>query len=90
MAHDYDWNRTNEYLCNRNFSTPETGFYPLSDNIGNYFTLTLTNVDVQMKPLQKLSDKLDGKVVTINNFKTKQAVSFGTNNTLRYNLLCNM
>lgn len=85
LAHDYDWNRTNEYLCNRNFSTPETGFYPLSDNIANYFTLTLTNVDVQMKPLQKLSDKLAGKVVTINNFKTKQAVSFGTNNTLQCN-----
>lgn len=84
LAHDYDWNRTNEYLCNRNFSTPETGFYPINDSV-DYFTLTLTNVDVQMMPVQKLSDKLDGKVVTINNFKTKQAVSFGTNNTLQCN-----
>lgn len=85
LAHDWDWNRTNEYLCNRNFSMTETGFYPFGDNIGNYFTLTLTNVDVEMKPLQKLSDKLDGKKVTIANFKTKQVMSLGTNNTLKCN-----
>lgn len=63
----------------------ETGFYPFGDNISNYFTLTLTNVDVEMKPLQKLSDKLDGKKVTIANFKTKQVMSLGTNNTLKCN-----
>lgn len=85
LAHDWDWNRTNEYLCNRNFSMTETGFYPFGDNISNYFTLTLTNVDVEMKPLQKLSDKLDGKKVTIANFKTKQVMSLGTNNTLQCN-----
>lgn len=85
LAHDWDWNRTNEYLCNRNFSMTETGFYPFGDNISNYFTLTLTNVDVEMKPLQKLSDKLDGKKVTIANFKTKQVMSLGTNNTLKCN-----
>ncbi len=84
LAHDWDWNRTNEYLCNRNFSMTETGFYPLNDST-DYFTLTLTNVDVEMKPLQKLSDKLDGKKVTIANFKTKQVMSFGTNNTLQCN-----
>ncbi len=85
LAHDWDWNRTNEYLCNRNFSMTETGFYPFGDNISNYFTLTLTNVDVEMKPLQKLSDKLAGKKVTIANFKTKQVMSLGTNNTLKCN-----
>lgn len=85
LAHDWDWNRTNEYLCNRNFSMTETGFYPFGDNISNYFTLTLTNVDVEMKPLQKLSDKLAGKKVTIANFKTKQVMSLGTNNTLQCN-----
>jgi len=84
LAHDWDWNRTNEYLCNRNFSMTETGFYPLNDST-DYFTLTLTNVDVEMKPLQKLSDKLDGKKVTIANFKTKQVMSLGTNNTLQCN-----
>ena len=84
LAHDWDWNRTNEYLCNRNFSMTETGFYPLNDNI-DYFTLTLTNVDVEMKPLQKLSDKIDGKKVTIANFKTKQVMSLGANNTLKCN-----
>ena len=85
LAHDWDWNRTNEYLCNRNFSMTETGFYPFGDNISNYFTLTLTNVDVEMKPLQKLSDKLAGKKVTIANFKTKQVMSLGANNTLKCN-----
>lgn len=85
LAHDWDWNRTNEYLCNRNFSMTETGFYPFGDNISNYFTLTLSNVDVEMKPLQKLSDKLAGKKVTIANFKTKQVMSLGTNNTLKCN-----
>lgn len=84
LAHDWDWNRTNEYLCNRNFSMTETGFYPLNDST-DYFTLTLTNVDVEMKPLQKLSDKLDGKKVTIANFKTKQVMSLGANNTLKCN-----
>mgnify|MGYP002772548211 CR=1 FL=1 len=84
LAHDWDWNRTNEYLCNRNFSMTETGFYPLNDNT-DYFTLTLTNVDVEMKPLQKLSDKLAGKKVTIANFKTKQVMSLGANNTLKCN-----